>query len=201
MHLPCSSTADMQLMGFPSRFPSPCSLILCFFVAVFLILAIRYGLHYRSSRTPVAISGDKEKRTSQGTTQLEQKSSSRRLFIWDGLPLSLPVTLTAPRNTTVGKGVGVSASVAPVSRTSSPPPPPPPPPRGPINQSQPQPVMSQSRRGPSFEQPLPAIYQSQEPISMAKMIMSRHTFRRPGQKMPRRSASAPPTSSRPQSMV
>uniref|UniRef100_A0A0W0FBP3 Uncharacterized protein n=1 Tax=Moniliophthora roreri TaxID=221103 RepID=A0A0W0FBP3_MONRR len=60
--------------------------------------------------------------------------------------------------------------------------------------------MSQSRRGPSFEQPLPAIYQSQEPISMAKMIMSRHTFRRPGQKMPRRSASAPPTSSRPQSM-
>jgi len=33
--------------------------------------------------------------------------------------------------------------------------------------------------GPAFVAPLPAIYQSDVPVSMAKMIMSRHNYRRP----------------------
>ncbi|KAF9555847.1 hypothetical protein CPC08DRAFT_118058 [Agrocybe pediades] len=40
------------------------------------------------------------------------------------------------------------------------------------------------RQRPSFEQPLPALYESQVPVSMAKMIMSRHTFRRPASRPP-----------------
>ncbi|KAJ6587956.1 hypothetical protein B0H19DRAFT_1097561 [Mycena capillaripes] len=44
---------------------------------------------------------------------------------------------------------------------------------------------------PRIEAPLPAIYESQTPVSMAKMIMSRHTHRRPSPPAPRRSASSP----------
>jgi len=36
-----------------------------------------------------------------------------------------------------------------------------------------------SKLGPAFVAPLPAIYQSDVPVSMAKMIMSRHNYRRP----------------------
>ncbi|KAJ7604672.1 hypothetical protein DFH06DRAFT_1253796 [Mycena polygramma] len=49
----------------------------------------------------------------------------------------------------------------------------------------------------NIEAPLPAIYESQTPVSMAKMIMSRHTYRRPTPPSPapapapKRSASAP----------
>ncbi|KAJ7842581.1 hypothetical protein B0H13DRAFT_2098582 [Mycena leptocephala] len=43
-----------------------------------------------------------------------------------------------------------------------------------------------SARTMSVEAPLPAIYESQTPVSMAKMIMSRHTYRSPA---PRRAAS------------
>ncbi|KAJ7654083.1 hypothetical protein DFH06DRAFT_521433 [Mycena polygramma] len=47
----------------------------------------------------------------------------------------------------------------------------------------------------NIEAPLPAIYESQTPVSMAKMIMSRHTYRRPTPPSPpapapKRSASA-----------
>ncbi|KAF4623223.1 hypothetical protein D9613_001391 [Agrocybe pediades] len=46
-------------------------------------------------------------------------------------------------------------------------------------------IQRQTRRQrPSFEQPLPALYESQVPVSMAKMIMSRHTFRRPASRPP-----------------
>lgn len=39
--------------------------------------------------------------------------------------------------------------------------------------------------GPTFETPLPALYQS-EPLSMAKLIMSRHTYRKPTGRPPSR---------------
>ncbi|PPQ68383.1 hypothetical protein CVT25_007921 [Psilocybe cyanescens] len=50
---------------------------------------------------------------------------------------------------------------------------------------QPSPQMQQTRRpGPAFDHPLPALYDTQVPASMAKMIMSRHTFRRPTSRPP-----------------
>ncbi|KAJ8700601.1 hypothetical protein PTI98_003614 [Pleurotus ostreatus] len=43
----------------------------------------------------------------------------------------------------------------------------------------------------AFETPLPAVYQSVKPVSMAKMIMSRHTYRRPTAGSPRRTPLLP----------
>ncbi|KAJ7219006.1 hypothetical protein B0H12DRAFT_1241485 [Mycena haematopus] len=37
----------------------------------------------------------------------------------------------------------------------------------------------EARLRPRIEAPLPAIYESKTPVSMAKMIMSRHTYRAP----------------------
>ncbi|KAG2007011.1 hypothetical protein CC2G_014739 [Coprinopsis cinerea AmutBmut pab1-1] len=54
-------------------------------------------------------------------------------------------------------------------------------------------LMSQvgRRTGPAFDRPLPTLYESDIPVSMAKMIMSRHTFRRPSSRPPpARSASS-----------
>ncbi|KAJ6470999.1 hypothetical protein C8R45DRAFT_421928 [Mycena sanguinolenta] len=45
------------------------------------------------------------------------------------------------------------------------------------------------------EAPLPAIYEPETPVSMAKMIMSRHTYRAPSPHAPRRSPAAPAPSS------
>ncbi|KAF9261730.1 hypothetical protein L218DRAFT_988799 [Marasmius fiardii PR-910] len=195
MLLPCSPNVDIPMIGFPARFPSPCSLLLCLLAGLFLFLAVRFVMHRNVAPTVNATtSGDKEKRSSEAI-RVEQKSSSWRLLAWDNLPVSLPITLTAPPNPTmIGRGVGVQPSTLVT---------PSPPPRSSTNNlwSQKESVISFQRRGPTFEQPLPAIYQSQEPLSMAKLIMSRHTLRRPGPKSIKRSVSAPPTPSRPHIMV
>lgn len=49
------------------------------------------------------------------------------------------------------------------------------------------PVVSwQSRAlGPQFQPPPPALYENPVPLSMAKLIMSRHTFRKPNPSRPR----------------
>lgn len=49
------------------------------------------------------------------------------------------------------------------------------------------PVVSwQSRTlGPQFQPPPPALYENPVPLSMAKLIMSRHTFRKPNPNRPR----------------
>ncbi|KAK1228105.1 hypothetical protein PQX77_008876 [Marasmius sp. AFHP31] len=149
MLLPCSSNVDMQLIGFPSRFPSPCSLVLCFLAGLCLFLTLRFVIYRHSITKPIAIPGEKEKRSQ--TVQVEQKSSSPsswRFFAWEGLPVSLPITLTTPLNTTtVGRGVGVTASAHTVSS---------PPPRSSTAnyaRSQSEKPISWHRRGPSFEQP------------------------------------------------
>jgi len=55
---------------------------------------------------------------------------------------------------------------------------------------------------PTFQPPPPAIYESQVPLSMAKMIMSRHTFRRPASRPPPvRSTTVPQYQRRSPSMV
>jgi len=66
-----------------------------------------------------------------------------------------------------------------------------------------QPQQQRGRRpGPAFDHPLPALYQSDVPVSMAKMIMSRHTFRRPTTRPPPvRTTSAPQYQRRTPSMV
>ncbi|KAH7883029.1 hypothetical protein F5I97DRAFT_166673 [Phlebopus sp. FC_14] len=54
------------------------------------------------------------------------------------------------------------------------------------------------RSGPQFQPPPPALYESPVPLSMAKMIMSRHTFRRPNPNRPRRASLVSASRSTPQ---
>ncbi|KAJ3768852.1 hypothetical protein FB446DRAFT_848144 [Lentinula raphanica] len=190
MHLPIPCTPSVEIphfLGFSSKFSnsSPtCSLyLLSLFVFAILGAAALVKLFLvRRART-------KQERNTIQKSEKEQ-SFQRRTFSsfvkgWDGI--NWPVTLTAPPSTAaVGRGVGLNGAV--------------------LGKQMQQPV----RNGVSCDQSLPTIYQSKEPISMAKMIMSRHTFRRPSmssqrptQAPPRRPASLspPPLSSKPQSMV
>ncbi|KAF5365287.1 hypothetical protein D9758_005336 [Tetrapyrgos nigripes] len=195
MHLPCNPV-EFNLKGL-SKLPL-CSppLLLWFVAAVGLLLALR-SVFTRLRSAPV--NAEKGKRASQEVQQ-EKKSVSWRFLTLDSLPVSLPMTLVAPpANTMAGRGVGLNAGSV-LSR--------PPSQQGSMAQvpRSPSPPQWRGRRGPTFDQPVPSIYQSQEPISMAKIIMSRHTFRRPAppKPAPRRSKSLPPSSSpssRPQSMV
>ncbi|KAF8646661.1 hypothetical protein AX16_007159 [Volvariella volvacea WC 439] len=130
------------------------------------------------------------------TTTAPKPKSSWGWFTWESLP-ALPVSLTVPEshnNRVIGQGVGLMNTINRTSSRSSAstPPPPPPPASSSTRQQQQNSVHVQSlRRGaPVFDRPLPSIYQTQVPMSMAKIIMSRHTHRRPGAVRP-----PPPTNS------
>ncbi|KAF9528909.1 hypothetical protein CPB83DRAFT_835397 [Crepidotus variabilis] len=122
------------------------------------------------------VSGNGIKGSSLNNNSVEQEKGGRKtlssaflgLIKWDSLP-SLPL----PR-----RGNGAQS----MSETE----------RGRWT-SQPQSSRTQTRSGrPAFQHPQPAIYQSDVPVSMAKMIMSRHTFRRPSSRPPPvRNANAP----------
>ncbi|KAF9011733.1 hypothetical protein BDQ17DRAFT_785130 [Cyathus striatus] len=118
---------------------------------------------------------------SSPTQQQKRSSWGWGLITWDRLP-SLPLSLSAKPVTTEMRGRGVGLRSGPSSM-----------PTQQLQQQQPmQQVQSwQSRRGPAFERPLPAIYQTEVPASMAKMIMSRHTFRRPSSPRPSPRSSTP----------
>ncbi|KAG9308333.1 hypothetical protein JVU11DRAFT_12097 [Chiua virens] len=115
----------------------------------------------------------------------EKESSLRFLFFttkpwgsslqWNTLPVSIPFSLTIPEKHSpeVGNGAGVSLSQ---------------------KRSQILPVVNwRPRTAPQFQPPPPALYENPVPLSMAKMIMSRHTFRRPNPNRPRRSSTASPS--------
>ncbi|KAJ4001975.1 hypothetical protein F5050DRAFT_1720946 [Lentinula boryana] len=192
MHLPIPCTSPVEIsnfLGFSPKFAnsSPtCSLYLLTLIGL-AILGVAVSFKYflvRKSRT---------KQGNLANQQLEKEQTQtfqRRTWItfingWDGI--HWPVTLTVPpTSTSVGRGVGLNGAV--------------------LGKHMSQPIPNNS----SFDQRLPTIYQSKEPISMAKMIMSRHTFRRPSSPVPttsqattRHSAPLPlsPAPSKPQSMV
>jgi hypothetical protein len=181
--LPCSAPVEIHsLLGFSSKFStsSSCSLFLISLICLAALLAVvslRFVLLRRSK--PVTLVRESKLQTSEKESPEHRRTWRNILNRWDAV--NLPVTLTAPASSAVvGHGVGLNGAV--LEKPMSPP----------------------IRSGPTFEQPLPAIYQSKEPLSMAKLIMSRHTFRRPSQSqrvsLPRRST-APASGSRPQSMV
>jgi len=95
-----------------------------------------------------------------------------RSLQWNTLPVSLPFTLTLPEKSSpvVGNGVGMG-----------------------LSQKAPQMLQVlnwRPRAGPRFQPPPPALYENPVPLSMAKMIMSRHTFRRPNPNRVRKSSAA-----------
>jgi len=190
MHLPipCTSTVEIpNFLGLSAKFSSSCSLFLLSLIG-FAVLGVAVTIKFiflaRKSKSRVSEGDVKVQKSEKMSLQVQQRTWKFFLSAWDGV--NLPVTLTAPpTNAVVGRGIGINGAV--------------------LAKQMAQPI----RSGPVFEQPLPAIYQSKEPVSMAKMIMSRHTFRRPSHPSQthsssshRRSASLPPvSSSRPQSMV
>ncbi|KAJ2919742.1 hypothetical protein MD484_g631, partial [Candolleomyces efflorescens] len=102
--------------------------------------------------------------------QMEQRPTSSWLWgliKWDTLP-AFPLAPSLHHthvSAGIGRGVGVGMSEK----------------QGWLLQPQPQqaalqrPVLTTRRPGgPAFERPLPTLYQSEVPVSMAKMIMSRH---------------------------
>ena len=128
--------------------------------------------------------------TSHGSNSLQQKPSRWRwvaAFVpsrarWQQISSSMPVSfssLTVPKDAKLGRGVGI---VEGGMRQISPPP---------------RPTMrregseSAARRngkapGPTFESPVPALYQAEVPASMARIILSRHTFRKSAPGAPRK---------------
>jgi len=186
MHLPipCSSTVEIpSFLGFSSKFspsaPSTCSVFLLSLIgfAIFGVsVSLRFVFFRKAKR--VVIEGEKK---SEKEMQIRTRSWRSFIRAWDGVNLPVMLTAPLPPSAVVGRGVGLNGPV--------------------LAEKMSQPI----RSGPAFDRPIPAIYQSKEPVSMAKMIMSRHTFRRPSQSnritvAPRRSTSLPPAS-RPQQMV
>ncbi|KAG6827716.1 hypothetical protein H0H92_010689 [Tricholoma furcatifolium] len=164
-------------ISFPSladSLPSNSSILLSLLASLVVLSFIRAACLYLRSNTGT-------QKQQQAQVQVQEKAAdhveeSRKrsswawgLLRWDRLP-SLPVSLTIPRNETNGVGVGMQE-------------------KRPLPQPW-QPVRGR-RGGPAFETPLPAIYQSSEPLSMAKMIMSRHTYRRPSSRPPARTVAPP----------
>jgi len=146
------------------------AILLSFLVSLFLLAVIRAALHFLRSRTSPSL--EKQTLIQERPKNVEQQSSSSSsstsswgwsLFTWDNLP-TLPISFKVDENNMKGRGVGLAASQSPPS----------------------QPWQRGRRSGPAFEQPLPAMYQTDVPVSMAKMIMSRHTFRKPAQRPPPR---------------
>lgn len=157
------------------------AILLSFLASLFLLAVIRAALHFLRSRTSSSL--EKQTLIQEQPKSIEQTSSSSSspspwgwsLFTWDSIP-TLPISFKVGENNMKGRGVGLVASQPPPSQ---------PWPRG-------------RRSGPAFEQPrmslclsdllllllitmfyhpVPAMYQTEVPVSMAKMIMSRHVRR------------------------
>ncbi|KAJ3575668.1 hypothetical protein NP233_g949 [Leucocoprinus birnbaumii] len=171
MFIRLSSRLHMSTVSFPIS--SHSSILLSLLASVFLLAFIRAALLFLRART----SSSSEKQAlvhAQQQKNVEQQSpapspsssSSWRLgfFTWESLP-TLPVSLKLNENDMKGRGVGF---VPPSQRPAA------------------QPWQPGRRSGPAFEHPPAAMYQTEEPVSMAKMIMSRHTFRKPAHRPPPR---------------
>ncbi|KAK2460874.1 hypothetical protein APHAL10511_007344 [Amanita phalloides] len=133
----------------------------------------------------------------QQSRGMAQGKWSSILFTWFKWESSLPISFSAPRNSVLqGRPTSPATSQLHI----------PTPPRTEASQNSSQdqdqdqatqlhrgPSWHQARRaGPAFETPLPAMYQTEVPASMAKIIMSRHTYRRPTPRPPSRSSSPSP---------
>lgn len=172
------SLSSISLPSFPGSLPSKSSFLLSLLASVVLLSFIRAAV--LCLRTNVAkqpqqlVQALPEKKESTGSEKTRQRRSSWAwgLISWESLPLTLPVSLTMAENNTNGRGVGLQEKRRDQSQSWQP---------------------RVRRGGPAFESPstyhlplcsspsyrssfclVPAIYQSEVPVSMAKMIMSRH---------------------------
>ncbi|KXN81204.1 hypothetical protein AN958_05785 [Leucoagaricus sp. SymC.cos] len=148
------------------------SILLSLIASLFLLAVIRAALLFLRART--SSSPEKQTLVHEQQKNVEQQSSASSsessksswglgFFTWENLP-TLPVSLEVNENDMKGRGVGFVAPQRPPAQSWQP----------------------GRRSGPAFERPVPTMYQTDVPMSMAKMIMSRHTFRKPTQRPPPR---------------
>ncbi|KAL1731378.1 hypothetical protein EV714DRAFT_271825 [Schizophyllum commune] len=155
---------------------SRCVLV-SFTAAIVLLLLARAAIWALRTRGRTPSDNGMEKRQ-QG---LEQSRRWPRYpgLKWDALPpLNLPVSLTMPRRPARGVGIGL-ASTTPAPQMAEAPLP-----ARSASATQPKRKGSPNPSGPH-------VYQSEVPVSMAKIIMSRHTYRRPGTPRPTKRPVAP----------
>ncbi|RDB17391.1 hypothetical protein Hypma_001680 [Hypsizygus marmoreus] len=195
-----ASSMSMTGIAFPSlpdSLPSNSSVLLSLLASIVLLSFIRATflcLRTNVSKQPQQSQVTVPEKTVQRSEEPRQRRSSWAwgLLTWDSLP-TLPVSLAMSETESNGRGVGLQSKRV----------------EGPTQNWQ-QPRVRRS--GPAFESPLPALYQSEVPVSMAKMIMSRHTYRKPTNRPPARTVTPPsrtsvppaapsPTPSHPPSMV
>jgi len=154
----------------PAKFPSLSVVFMAAAASVLLLFVARIlFLLMRLWSCPMVRPESQEKENPLFAVSFVSKPWGRSLQ-WNILPVSLPFTLTLPEKPSpeVGNGVGMGLSRKPML-----------------------PIVNWHRRtGPQFQPPPPALYENPVPVSMAKMIMSRHTFRRPNPNRPRRSSTA-----------
>ncbi|KIJ64693.1 hypothetical protein HYDPIDRAFT_28063 [Hydnomerulius pinastri MD-312] len=163
-----------------AKFPSVAAVFMACTASVLLLILARIIFSFmRLWSCPLARTEGQEKGSSLlslSTSSFSKPWSSS--LQWNTLPVSLPFTLRMPEKASaeVGTGVGVGLSQK-------------------RPETLPVAIWQPRRSGPQFQPPPPALYENPVPLSMAKIIMSRHTFRRPNPNRPRRISAA--SSSRP----
>lgn len=159
----------------PTKFPSVAAVMLACMASLFCLLLARILYTFMRFWSCHALSTASDDKT-PALSSLLSLSNTWRQSLQRALPASLPFSLTIPEKPSpeVGTGAGVGLSLKRLESLGN---------------------WQLRRPGPQFQPPPPAVYQNPAPLSMAKLIMSRHTFRRPNPNRPRRLSTA--SSSRP----
>ncbi|KIJ99711.1 hypothetical protein K443DRAFT_132947 [Laccaria amethystina LaAM-08-1] len=151
LRLPSSMVSISQVDLTLSTLPSASSILLSLLASLVLLAFIRAAFLFMRSQ-PSPLKPGPRPQEDQKLPSRPQSSFGWGLIRWDSLP-ALPLSLAAASASIKGSGVGMGAGVA-------------------TGKS----AWRQQNRGPgpTFEHPSPALYQTHVPVSMAKMIMSRH---------------------------
>lgn len=193
--MPTLDVMEATMSGIVSaKFPSVTALALALVASVVLIVLVRvafirlvniFNVPKSSADVDANEKGTHPSPSLHSTEPLNARSSKYGAMStwswcwswrWEGLPVSLPVSLAVTEKDWPGAdaGIGVTAAMQQQQQLGQ---------QG--QQRQPPKLTWQKhRRSLGFEPPLPALYDTPVPASMAKMIMSRHTYRRPGPNRP-----------------
>ncbi|KAG1872990.1 hypothetical protein DFJ58DRAFT_407879 [Suillus subalutaceus] len=157
----------------PTKFPSVAAVMLACVVSLVCLLLARILYSFMRLWSCHSLSTASDEKTPAWSSLLSLTNTWSR-SLQHALPASLPFSLTIPEKPSpeVGTGAGVGLSHKRLESLPG--------------------NWHLCRPGPP---PPPAVYQNPAPLSMAKLIMSRHTFRRPNPNRPRKLSTA--SSSRP----
>lgn len=160
----------------PTKFPSVAAVMLACVASLVCLLLARILYTFMRFWSCPSLSQGSEEKTPAWSSMLSLTNTWSR-SMQRALPVSLPLSLTIPEKPSPEAGTGAGVGLSPKRLDSLP---------G---------NWQLCRPGPQFQPPPPAVYQNPAPLSMAKLIMSRHTFRRPNPNRPRKLSTA--SSSRP----